>query len=114
MKLKLIEVLESFNYPVILQGSIGADTKYPSSFFTYWNNEVISDGYYDNDNCIDIWDYDVNFYSDDPTLVNTILHDVKNVLKSNGFIITRRYDVMSDEPSHSGRGMNVLYVERTV
>lgn len=114
MKLKLIDVLESFNYPVLLQGSMSAETRYPSSFFTYWNNEVTSDGYYDNDSCVDIWDYDVNFYSDDPTRVNTIFNELITVLKSNGFIVTRRYDVLSDEPTHTGRGINLLCIERTV
>ena len=114
MKRNLITVLESFGYPVLLQGSMSNDANYPSSFFTYWNNEVTSDGYYDNDSSIDIWDYDVNFYSDDPTLVNEKLRDVIHVLKENGFIVKRRYDVMSDEPTHTGRGMNVLYIERTV
>ena len=114
MKLKLIDVLESFGYPVMLQSSMNADANYPSSFFTYWNNEVTSDGFYDNCDSISIWDYDVNFYSDDPTLVNTKLNEVIKKLKEKGFIITRRYDVMSDEPTHTGRGMNVIYIERTV
>lgn len=114
MKLNLIKTLESFGYPVLLQGSMFKDAQHPSSFITYWNNEVTSDGHYDNDSSIDVWDFDVNFYSDDPTLVNTKLKEIKNVLKSKGFIVTRGYDVMSDEPTHTGRGLNVLVIERTV
>lgn len=114
MKLNLIACLESFGYPVLLQGSMLKDTQYPSSFFTYWNNEVTSDGFYDNCDSINIWNYDVNFYSDDVALVNTKLREVISELKKKGFIVTRRYDVMSDEPTHTGRGMNVLYIERTV
>ena len=34
----LIEILESFGYPVMLQGSMLPDDKYPNHFFTFWNN----------------------------------------------------------------------------
>lgn len=36
MEDKLIELLESFGYPVFLQGSLGSGDDYPSSFFTFW------------------------------------------------------------------------------
>ena len=39
MEDKLIEVLSSFGYPVIRQGSMTEDEAYPPTFFTIWNNQ---------------------------------------------------------------------------
>ena len=112
MKELLIELLESFGYPVRLQGSLGKDEAYPDSFFTFWNNDSFDGDHYDNDAICWIWDFDVNFYSTDPTLVNSILLQAKTLLKQNGFIIDGKgYDVSSDEPTHTGRGLNALIIE---
>jgi hypothetical protein len=57
-----------------------------------------------------VWDYDLNFYSCDPQLVNTMLLDAKALLKSKGFIVNGGgHDVGSDEPTHTGRGITVIY-----
>lgn len=112
MKDTLISLLESFGYPVLLQGSMSEDTAYPESFFTFWNNDSEDGNHYDNDAISYVWDFDVNFYSTDPSLTNTLLLQAKKLLKQNGFIISGKgYDVASDEPTHTGRGMNVLYLE---
>lgn len=112
MKDTLISLLESFGYPVLLQGSMSEDTAYPESFFTFWNNDSEDGNHYDNDAVSYVWDFDVNFYSIDPSLTNTLLLQAKKLLKQNGFIISGKgYDVASDEPTHTGRGMNVLYLE---
>jgi hypothetical protein len=46
----LIETLEAFGYPVILQGSLLPDEPYPDHFFTFWNNDSFGNSYYDNAN----------------------------------------------------------------
>lgn len=113
MKEILIELLESFGYPVFLQGSLSEDESYPESFFTFWNNNSYDNNHYDNEAASYTWDIDVNFYSIDPELVNTMLLEAKKLLKQNGFIVGGKgYDVASDEPTHTGRGINVLYFER--
>lgn len=113
MKDLLIELLETFNFPVKLQGSIGEKEQYPDSFFTFWNNSTDDGAHYDNDAISYIWNFDVNFYSVDPDLVNGILLQAKALLKKNGFIVGGKgYDVASDEPTHTGRGINVLKIER--
>lgn len=117
-KLILINVLETEfsneQYPIYLQGSMSISDAYPPSFFTYFNNNSEDDGFYDNDNTKVIWDFDLNFYSTDPVLVNTELLRAKTACKRNGFIVTSGdgYDVISDEPTHTGRGMNLIYVKR--
>lgn len=113
MKDLLIQTLQPLGYKIIQQGSLNKDEAYPESFFTFWNNEVPGDEFYDNEEHSYIWNFDLNFYSSDPELVNTKLLDAKVALKAAGFIVTGKgYDVASDEPTHTGRGINVLKIEK--
>ena len=109
----LIEILETLGYPVRRQGSLTEDEAYPQSFFTFWNNDSYDGSHYDNHAISYVWDFDINFYSVDPELTNTVLQSARALLINNGFIVTGKgYDVASDEPTHIGRGMHALYVER--
>lgn len=109
----LISVLESFGYPVFLQGSLAEDEAYPESFFTFFNNDSYDAMFYDNSEYETLYDFDLNFYSIDPELVNSILLEAKKALKKQGFVIDGAgYDVASDEPTHTGRGINLTYIER--
>ena len=113
LKDELISLLETFGYPVRLQGSFAEDEQYPESFFTFWNNDSSDGSHYDNDAVSYIWDFDVNFYSIDPALVNTVLLDARRLMKTNGWIVSGKgHDLASDEPTHTGRGINVKYIER--
>lgn len=112
MKEFLISLLERFHYPVRQQGSLGEKEAYPDSFFTFWNNSSDDGNHYDNDAANWIWNFDVMFYSIYPTLVNSILEDVKSLLREHGFVVAGKgFDVASDEPTHTGRGITVLYSE---
>ena len=113
VKTLLIETLGAFGYPIYLQGSMSKDDAYPPSFFTFWNNSTSDEAFFDNQETRTIWDFDLNFYSDDPSLVNGVLLQAKYLLKAEGFIPSGSgYDVLSDEPTHTGRGMNLLYIEK--
>ena len=113
MKELLIKVLEQLKFPVFQQGSLNKNEAYPESFFTFWNNESEDNEFYDNKENSYIWDFDLNFYPSDPNLVNTKLLEAKKKLKENGFIIRGKgHDVASDEPTHTGRGINVLKIEK--
>lgn len=116
VKMLLINTLAAeFPYPVIQQGSLSTEDAYPSSFFTFFNNSALDDAFFDNTETETIWDFDLNFYSVDPVLVNTILLQAKQKLKAVGFIPDGSgHDVISDEHTHTGRGMNLLYIERKV
>lgn len=109
----LIETLKALNFPVRLQGSLLPNEPYPDHFFTFWNNDSYGDSFYDNDEQSTVYSYQVNFYSIDPDMVYTKLREAKRALKSVGFIISGDgYSVMSDENTHDGRGMTVLYLRR--
>ena len=113
MKKLLIKALESFEYPVFLQGTLGKDETYPESFFTFFNNNTDDGNHYDNKSVSYIWDFDVNFYSTDPDKVDVILVELKEKLKKIGFIVPGKgYDIPTDEPTHTGRGINVFKEER--
>ena len=110
----LIHILETaYTFPVLQQGSMTDHDSYPDSFFTFWNNDVPSACHYDNEPSKYIWDFDLNFYSSNPELVNTKLEEAINELKKYGFIPNGKgHDVISDESTFTGRGINVIYEER--
>lgn len=108
----LVQLVETLDYPIIKQGTLGADEEYPESFFTFWNNETLGRGFYDNKENSIIWYFDLNFYSSNPELVNKELLKAKELLKKHGFIIHGKgHDVKSDEITHTGRGMDVKIIE---
>ena len=106
----LISVIESLGYSCRLQGSYAPDEAYPDHFFTYWNDSADGNSFYDNEESVIVWQYSLNFYSVDPLLVNSLLLEAKKELKAKGWVIHGAgYSVMSDEPTHTGRGITVLY-----
>lgn len=112
MKDLLIQTLEPLGYPIRLQGSLNPDEPYPESFFTFWNNNADDGSHYDNNPINYVWNFDLNFYSSDPELVNTKLLEAKALLKAAGFIVPGKgYDVASGKHTHTGRGINVLKIE---
>ena len=113
MKDELIALLETFKFPVFLQGSLSKDAPYPDSFFTFWNGSSDDWDHFDNDAIGFVWDFDVNFYSSDPTLVNSIPLQVKALLKQNGWIVGGRgFDLATDYPTHTGRGIIAYKIEK--
>ena len=110
MEDKLIEILEALGYPVKLQGSLLPDESYPDHFFTFWNDSADGVSYYSNNEGAILWAYSLNFYSIDTVLVNTKLLEAKALLKSAGWVVSGAgYDVPSDEATHTGRGISLLY-----
>ena len=108
----LIEILSQFDYPVRRQGSFGKNEPYPDSFFTFWNDESPDHKYYDNVNYGVVWYFNVYFYSINPSNTYDVLEQARQALKAAGWITPGRgYDVLSDEPTHTGRGMQVIFLE---
>lgn len=103
-------LMEAFGYPVKLQGSMLPHESYPNHFFTYWNDDSDGLAHYDNKEGAIVWQYSLNFYSNDPLLVNSKLLEAKDLLKSVGWIVSGAgHSVMSDEPTHTGRGITIIY-----
>ncbi len=112
MEDNLIELLSTFGYPVIRQGSLSDDESYPESFFTFWNNDSADHAHYDNEEYGNTWDFDVNFYSIDVELTYSVLADARQLLKQNSWIVpSKGHDIASDEPTHTGRGLQVIYLD---
>lgn len=111
----IISILSSFGYPVILQGSLSPGEEYPTHFFTFWNDASDGTGFFDNCEGAIVWQYSINFYSVDPIAVNQKIIEAKNLLKAAGFIVSGAgYSIMSDEPTHTGRGITVYYRQNNV
>ena len=106
----LISILEQLGYPVRRQGSLLPDEPYPDHFFTFWNDSADGMSYYSNNEGAILWQYSLNFYSNDPNLVTTKLLEAKALLKRGGWVVNGAgYDVASDESTHTGRGLTILY-----
>lgn len=112
MKDLLIKTLETFGYPIFQQGSLNIDELYPETFFTFWNNVTDENSHYNNKPNNYVWNFDLNVYSSDPNKVDVLLIKAKEKLIKEGFIVGGKgYDVASDEPTHTGRGINVQIIE---
>lgn len=108
----LVSLLSSFGFPVIRQGSLAPDEAYPDTFFTFWNSSEDGELFYDNECYTAVFDFAVNVYSNAPaTAYETIAAARKLLRKNNWIIVTRAYDVASDEITHIGRGMRVQYMQ---
>lgn len=112
MKQKLISALETFGYPVKLQGTFNPDEMYPDTFITFWCNSTEDNLHFDNDVHSVDWFFSVIFYSNNPTLVNTKPKEIIAVLKSAGFIPQGKgNDIPSDESTHTGWAMEFICTE---
>lgn len=108
----LITALATLGFPIYRQGSMSADTTYPQTFITFWNNSSETHSYYSNDKYGTTWDFDINVYSSDPNAVYSVLTAIIATLDAEGWIISGEgHDVVSDEATHTGRGINALYLD---
>lgn len=107
------DTLVGFGYPVYLQGSMADSESYPDCFYTYFNNSTLGQQYLDNIENAVVWDFDVNAYSNNPDTAQQMLMSARDALRAIGYICAGAgYDIISDEPTHTGRGINATYVER--
>ena len=112
MKETLIGILETFDYPVFLQGSLAEPGDYPDTFFTFWNFENPETEHYDNDANMCVWGFWVYFYSVDPELVATIPEQARQALKRANFLSGEKpADIKVDTPTHTGAFFPVYGIE---
>ena len=103
MKTLLIQTLETFGYPVHLQGSMAEDEAYPQSFITFLTIGSYNGADFDNQTYAIEWMFQVAFFSSDPLLVASVPKEIRKALKDAGFIPTGAgRDLPSEEPTHTG------------
>ena len=113
MRDELIRILEGLGYPARLQGSLAEDEPYPDAFFTFWNDETPGGAFYDNDARQFEHDYSVYFYAKDPVLVADMMTRVRQAFRAAGWTVQGKGpDAPSDEITHTGRGIDLTYIER--
>ena len=106
----IISTLSKLGYPVKQQGSLQPEEEYPDHFFTFWNDAADGGSFYNNNETAVMWEYSINFYSIDPEKIGSEFLKAKQLLKAAGFIVTGLgHSVLSDEPTHTGRGITALY-----
>lgn len=112
MKQQLITLLETFGYPVFLQGSLAGTEEYPDSFFTFWNFSAPEGAFYDNDANRCVWGFWVYFYSTDPLRVLDVSEQARQLLKRNGFVPEGKpTDLATDAPDHTGAMFTIYGIE---
>lgn len=112
MKAQLIKLLETFGFPVFLQGSINSVDEYPDSFFTFWNFDNSESAFYDNDPNKCVWSFWVYFYSTDPQKVEEIAEQARKLLRANGWTVEGKpTDISVDKPTHTGAFFTAYAIE---
>lgn len=113
MNTELCEILKSIGYPVFLQGSLTAADEYPAAFFTYWCFEAPESAFYDNQPHSAAWGYWVYAYADTPETVDVMADQAREKLRAAGWTMNGRpIDANSDEPTHTGKMLEVYKIER--
>lgn len=112
MKEKLINILDTFGYPVYLQGTLNPDDAFPDTFITFWTDYTDDNAHFDNDVYAVEWSFSVILYSNDPAIVNTKPDEIRTALKAAGFIPQGKgQDIASGEQTHTGWAMDYIFVE---
>ena len=111
MKQILLNVLNTFGYPVFLQGSLGENDPFPPAFFTFYINDS-ADISFDNTDEYCTYQMQVIFYANDPATVESIAEQSRTALKAAGFIPNGRgTDIPSEEPTHTGWACEYSYIK---
>lgn len=98
-----------------LQGSYGANETYPESFITFFIIDSPDLAFYNNKSNCTAYYLDVNFYSSDPELVNTVPATIAEKLAEVGFIKQGKgTDLVSDYPTHTGWNNSFIYQEKLI
>lgn len=113
MKSELIALLESFGFPVFLQGSLNSEEDYPDSFFTFWNPENPEHTFYDNHANSCVWEFWIYFYSVNPVKAEAIPEQARKLLKSHGWTVGGKpTDIKVDKITHTGAFFTASHIER--
>ena len=96
-----------------LQGSYKENESYPDSFITYFLIDSADLNFYNNKSNCTAYYFNVNFYSSDPDLVNTVPETITKKLTEVGFIRQGKgTDLASDYTTHTGWNLSFIYQEK--
>lgn len=103
MMQRLFELYDEIGLPYFRQGSL-SDADYPPSFFTFWNIDTPNDMFYDNKAHRFTEYVQVGFYTNDETLIYSVMDDFIERAKARGFVIEgRARDANADKKDYFGR-----------
>lgn len=109
---KLFEIFEELGYPYFRMGTMSPEN-YPDSFFIHWNTDTPNLTFRDNESKSYKEDVQIFFYTNDPNLIYSVLHDFIHKCKSKGIIVIGRgYDAQTDLPEYSGRSLRINIVHK--
>lgn len=115
----LISALVELGYEdaktIFQHGSMSKDEPYPDTFFTYWNDETEDKLFRDNRPDNTEWIFTLSCYSYNPFTLEEEFNKAIQKLKTKGFIINGKgADAISDEPTHTGRDIRLIYIEKNI
>lgn len=109
----LISLLETLGYNVIKQGTLDVSEETPNAFFTYWNTSSPRTSHYDNKFHEVIYYYQIQFYSNDISIIDSTVEQAIELLENNGFELEDDpTDGYSDEPSYTSKTFDVNIKKR--
>ena len=109
---ELFNIFESMDFPYFRQGSL-SDKEYPNSFFTFWNIDTPIDSFYDNKETRFIIDVMIYFYTNDATLIYSVMDEFTRIAKAKGFVLrSRAYDAPADKEGYYGRLIRLNIIHR--
>lgn len=100
---RLFELFDEIGLPYFRQGSV-SDADYQPSFFTFWNIDTPNASFYDNSERRFIEYVQVGFYTNDASLVYSVMDDFVKRAKAKGFVVNGRpIDANAGKDNYFGR-----------
>lgn len=108
----LLEILETFGYPVFLHGSMNPDDSFPDCFFTFWNASTPEGAYYSNSPHHAVWKFLIYCYGNDRETVESTTDQAFSALRAAGWTLeSRPCDAATSIETYTGRMFTVKKME---
>ena len=99
---EVFNILESFDLPIFLQGSMSECAKYPKLFITYFLPIIDDILHVDNNSFLSQYIVEVAVYGNNIDKVDETVNAIKTKFKENYFNFVIAVDVASDTQTHTG------------
>lgn len=109
---ELFKLFDELGYQYFRQGSL-TDETYPNSFFTFWNFDTPNLKHRDNVSKAFSENVMVYFYTNNPSLIYSVMDEFITKAKEKGFIVEgRAYDTPADKENYFGRLTNIKIIHK--